>query len=350
MDAVVSPYLLFASLALGGFGVALALPRPKVSPQVIGVLLAAVALGGAFLAIGLRAGAERPGFYFYLFSVIGLGAALRVISHPKPVYAALYFVLTILSSCALYLMLHAEFMAFALVIIYAGAILITYLFVIMLAEQAPSDEELGTMSPYDRFSREPAAATVVGFVLLAALTGMLARGIGAGELAAPPASAARQSLLSELPRKSIIALDHVGAFEGLARPELNQASALIDAERRLIRLVVATPDRFRASLERPDMAALVGSDDAVARARELDQGDSILLRLPADVRDENIEGVGFALIAGHPMALELAGVILLMAMLGAVVLARKQIEIGEEEKAEQAQRGRVNAGAPNGRA
>ena len=54
-----------------------------------------------------------------------------------------------------------------------------------------------------------------------------------------------------------------------------------------------------------------------------------------------------ALVAEHPMALELAGIILLMAMLGAVVLARKQIEIGEDEKAERA---RMIASARGGEA
>lgn len=337
MEAVVNPFLLFASLAVGGVGVAIALPRPKVSPQVIGTLIAAIGVGGAFLALGLRAGAERPGFYFYVFSVIGLGSALRVISHPKPVYAALYFVMTILASSALYLMLHAEFMAFALIIIYAGAILITYLFVIMLAEQAPNEDEEGAASPFDRFSREPAMATVVGFVLLAALTAMMARGIGAGELRpAGSGLATGSALLTEMPKKVVDALGRIGAFDGLARPELGSVSAALDANARTIRLKVSDTQKLRDSLERGNVAALFGDEAGLGAARAAGMGDELVVRLPASVRDENVEGVGFALIAGHPMALELAGVILLMAMLGAVVLARKQIEIGEAEKAEKA--------------
>jgi len=68
----------------------------------------------------------------------------------------------------------------------------------------------------------------------------------------------------------------------------------------------------------------------------LGAGDSITFALPDSVILTNIDAVGFALIAEHPMALELAGIILLMAMLGAVVLARKQVEIGDEEKSSQA--------------
>ena len=315
----------------------LALPRPKVSPQVIGALIAAIALGGAFLALGLKAGPELPGFYFYVFSIIGLGSALRVISHPKPVYAALYFVVTILASSALYLMLRAEFMAFALIIIYAGAILITYLFVIMLAEQAPSDDDVGAASPFDRFSREPAMATAVGFVLLAALTAMMARGIGAGELShAGSRLATGPELLEMMPKKVLHSLSRVGAFDGLARPEVAQIDGLLNAEARTVRLTVSDAQKFHASLERSDVAALFHGEAALAHAREAKTGDVVTVSLPATLRDENIEGVGFALIAGHPMALELAGVILLMAMLGAVVLARKQIQIGEDEKAQKA--------------
>ena len=68
-------------------------------------------------------------------------------------------------------------MAFALIIIYAGAILITYLFVIMLATQAPSEEALERLSDYDAASREPMFATIAGFVMLALLTGIMARGL-----------------------------------------------------------------------------------------------------------------------------------------------------------------------------
>ena len=52
---------------------------------------------------------------------------------------------------------------------------------------------------------------------------------------------------------------------------------------------------------------------------------------PADSVD-NVQLVGLDLVARYPASLELAGVILLMAMFGAVVLARRQIELGEDER------------------
>ncbi len=334
MEFVANPILLYICIALGGFGVSLTLPRPKLSPQVIGALLAAVGLGGAFLALALKAGADRPGFYFYLFAAIALGSAVRVISHPKPVYAALYFIMTILASSALYLMLGAEFMAFALIIIYAGAILITYLFVIMLAEQTPEGGEVGVASEYDRYSREPAVATVVGFVLLALLTVMMARGVQTLEPAVPRGQG--DALLARMPKKVINSFDRLGVFEprgGFARPEVSKVAAGLNTSAHTMTLSIGDSAKFKKSLDDPRVAALFSEEMAAGLRATASNGQQLTLNLPPDVRTENIDGVGFTLIAEHPMALELAGIILLMAMLGAVVLARKQIEMSEAEKA-----------------
>jgi NADH-quinone oxidoreductase subunit J len=348
LDVVVNPVVLYGCLGLGAVGVALALPRPRVTPQLIGALIAGLGLGGALLVMGLNAGDQVPGAYFYVFALIALGSALRVISHPKPVYSALFFILTILSSSALYLMLGAEFMAFALIIIYAGAILITYLFVIMLAEQAPSEEDLGAMTAYDKYSRDPIAATIVGFVMLGVLTAMLSRGVN--ELSPAPSRGQGAQLIERMPKMVLESLQRQGLFGsrgGLAKPEVAAVPGLMEAEQRTITLTVADADAFRQAAATERVAALLGGPEkATELAARLSTGDQVTLSLPAEVRSENIHGVGFALIAEHPMALELAGVILLMAMLGAVVLARKQIEMGEAEKAAAA----VQMGAASGAA
>ncbi|MBL0926650.1 MAG: NADH-quinone oxidoreductase subunit J [Phycisphaerales bacterium] len=343
MEAIIHPIVVYAGLAVGAVGVAMAMPRPRVSPQVIGALLAAVGFGVIFLFLGLRAGRDNPGVFFYLFSLIGLGSALRVITHPRPVYAALYFILTILSSSALYLLMQAEFMAFALIIIYAGAILITYLFVIMLATQAPTEEQVEALSEYDAFSREPVVATAVGFILLGVLTGVMARGIQ--EIRPASGEGQKQAALERMPGKIIESLRSAGAFEVFLEPTkqdlTNAQQALVNWTRGEVSLRLR-PDggrRLAKAVERPEFAALFGgADPARAAADNLATASDadVVVRLPSSVKMTNIEGIGWDLIAKHPMALELAGVILLMAMLGAVVLARKQIEIGEAEKAQAA--------------
>jgi NADH:ubiquinone oxidoreductase subunit 6 (subunit J) len=70
------------------------------------------------------------------------------------------------------ILMDAEFLAFALLIIYAGAILVTYVFVIMLAQQS------GGPAGYDQRAREPFAGVVTGFILLAVLTTRLTAGDG----------------------------------------------------------------------------------------------------------------------------------------------------------------------------
>jgi NADH-quinone oxidoreductase subunit J len=142
VDQIISPFILYGMIALGAIGVGLALPKRGQTPQVIGGLLAALAAGGIILGLTLKATEARPNLFFYVFGVIALGAALRVVTHSRPVYAALWFIMVVLASAGMLLILSAEFMAFALIIVYAGAILITYLFVIMLATQAPADDTM----------------------------------------------------------------------------------------------------------------------------------------------------------------------------------------------------------------
>jgi hypothetical protein len=63
-------------------------------------------------------------------------------------------------------------------------------------------------------------------------------------------------------------------------------------------------------------------------------GEQEALTLPGAAMPENVQSVGLGLILKFPVSLELAGVILLMAMFGAVILARRQIELTEDEKRE----------------
>src|SRR5262249_54782648 len=106
-----------------------------------------------------------------VLGLIALAGATRMVTHPKPVFAALYFVLVVVSSAGLFLVLQAEFMAFALIIVYAGATLTTYMSVLMRAQQsrAGGGPDVGGGTLYDRLPREPLAAVTVGFLLLATL-------------------------------------------------------------------------------------------------------------------------------------------------------------------------------------
>jgi len=71
-------------------------------------------------------------FHFYLFGVIALASALAFVTRKSPVAAALWLVNTMFSLAALFVMLDAQFIGVMQVLVYAGAIMVVFLFVVML--------------------------------------------------------------------------------------------------------------------------------------------------------------------------------------------------------------------------
>lgn len=310
-NALISPVLLYVACALGAVGVVLAMPRKKVAAYVVGAAVGAVGFVVAMLGLAKGAGGVGlPGPLFYVFSLIALGSALRVITHPRPIYSALYFILTIIASTGLYVLLGAEFMAFALLIVYAGAILITYMFVIMLASEGATEAATEGATEYDRVSREPVIATAAGFVLLAALATMLMGGA------------------KGLPSQNNASGAEVALMTDRTENVLRKAGVMKDGER----LSAASIGEDGVKHYKAGFVWITGADGK-DRALPKDQW-------PAEMGLTNAESLGFELMEANPGAIEIAGVILLMAMLGAVVLARKKVEMDESARASAAQRAR----------
>jgi NADH-quinone oxidoreductase subunit J len=71
---------------------------------------------------------------FVVFSLSTLGSALRVITARNPVHAVLYLVLAFFSAACLWMLLQAEFLAIALVLVYVGAVMVLFLFVVMMLD------------------------------------------------------------------------------------------------------------------------------------------------------------------------------------------------------------------------
>jgi len=71
---------------------------------------------------------------FYIFSAVMLFAAFRVITARSPVYAALYLVLAFFSASCVWMLLRAEFLAITLVLVYVGAVMVLFLFVVMMLD------------------------------------------------------------------------------------------------------------------------------------------------------------------------------------------------------------------------
>jgi len=153
-------------IILGLIGVYLLLPRIRPYPTIWGAGASGLALllAGFTLIRGSMAVPEN--LLFYCFSAIAIVTGTMLITQRNPVHAALSFALVVLSTCGLFLLQAAPFLMAATIIVYAGAIVVTFLFVIMLAQQTG-------WSDADRRSREPFIPTVAGFVLVGALLYLL---------------------------------------------------------------------------------------------------------------------------------------------------------------------------------
>jgi NADH-quinone oxidoreductase subunit J len=300
------------------------LPGKKAAPtRLIGSLLGILALAGIFSQV-LQGDDVPPTAYYYVFSAIAIAAAVRVITHSRPVYSALYFVMVVLSTAGLLVLLDAEFMAFAMIIIYGGAILVTYMFVIMLATLPQTADQPNPAEIYDTHAREPLLAVLAGFLLLAAV-GNLIMGTQDGTLPTRPGDSATAALVNELSHK----------FES------NDERALAKLQRILRQENVIASNQFVYGVEfdkdtgagRIDVKVAKNYEDAIGiRPNWIEIDEAIANKLVS-----NIDLVGLNLFKGHTLGIELAGVILLLAMVGAVVIARQANPAPEAtEPAEQA--------------
>ena len=71
---------------------------------------------------------------FYVFSAVLLGASFRVITARSTVHAALFLILAFFTASCIWILLKAEFLAIALVLVYIGAVMVLFLFVVMMLD------------------------------------------------------------------------------------------------------------------------------------------------------------------------------------------------------------------------
>jgi NADH-quinone oxidoreductase subunit J len=140
---------------------------------------------------------------FYVFAAILLAAALRVITARNPVHAALYLVLAFFTAAAIWLLLRAEFLAIALLVVYVGAVMVLFLFVVMMLDV--NIERLR-----EGFWQYLPLGAAVGVVMAAEMVAVLA-GRWLGLAARPKALPADYSNTKELGR--VLYTDYAYAFE-----------------------------------------------------------------------------------------------------------------------------------------
>ena len=116
---------------------------------------------------------------FYVFSAVLLLASLRVITARSTVHAALYLVLAFFSASCVWMLLRAEFLAIALVLVYVGAVMVLFLFVVMMLDVNTDELRQG-------FWKHLPLAGLVGAVISLEMALVLMRGF---RLEAPTATA-----------------------------------------------------------------------------------------------------------------------------------------------------------------
>ena len=118
-------------------------------------------------------------FLFYAFSAILVLAALRVITARNPVHSAMFLVLSFFTAAGIWLLLRAEFLAIALVLVYVGAVMVLFLFVVMMLD-------INLERLREGFWRNLPLAIVVGAILVFEMVALLARQVFEAAPAAEP--------------------------------------------------------------------------------------------------------------------------------------------------------------------
>jgi NADH-quinone oxidoreductase subunit J len=119
---------------------------------------------------------------FYIFSIVLLFAALRVITARSTVHAVLFLVLAFFNAACVWMLLRAEFLAIALVLVYVGAVMVLFLFVVMMLD-------VNTQALREGFWRHFPVAALVGVIIVLEMAVVLIRGFDVRQAPVPDAAA-----------------------------------------------------------------------------------------------------------------------------------------------------------------
>jgi NADH-quinone oxidoreductase subunit J len=354
-------WIVLLPVVAGGLAIWYLLPSTRRRPVQYGALLGILALAGlaGFLIRGF--GDQMPqtveAGLFFGFSGLAIVFAVLMITCRNPARSALSFALVVLSTCGLFLLLAAPFLAAATIVIYAGAIIVTFLFVIMLAQhEGPSNADLR--------SREPELATAAGFVLLATFL------VGLQKVYDWSSVDAAIEHASKLVRAETIDPDYLSDGDPISPDNLGKPpppltpkadAFLTEMKAALNRAKVAAPgsmdesqltdhelvQQVKRAIVFLEVSAFKFHDgdeirgtcqtiaDGLTRLKALREGGGIAGDVvvsghgtvepidggPRKLPSANVSAVGRTLFTDHLLAIELAGTLLLIATVGAIAIA-----------------------------
>jgi NADH-quinone oxidoreductase subunit J len=286
--------MIFAAIvvALGACGTYLLLPhkhgavRPRAAHGA-GAVAAGVGLLG-FLAYWSPPGPFLATVFLYIFGATAIAGGFLTVTSRNPVYSALWFASVVLSTAGLFLLADAPFLAAGTIIVYAGAIIVTFLFVIMLAQMEGKAD-------YDRAARSPGWATFTSFVILWCLIYSVAV-VRPGPPAPPRAPGVPDSARTRLaPEMKLLRSRDLVAYVG-------------SPDSPLVTVVEKALSPTSQTSEPPPPAGPAGPGTADSETP------------PGRVTRPNVAGLGGSLYTDHLAAVAIAGALLFVALVGAVAI------------------------------
>jgi len=360
-------------LAIVGF--AFLLPQPKGRKVAVGI--AALIASTAVFVAWLYSTYGRPmpdilgTVLFCLFSAGALGFGTVLVVQANPGRGAIAFAFVILSTCGLFLLLAAPFLMAATIIIYAGAIIVTFLFVLMLSHA-------GGPSAENNRSREPLLGALAGFAFTGLVLFSLYLSQGGANAAETPMTAQRlpAQVLTLEERNALLAavekLDAVEEYLGAGTTPPAQRRSVVEyfeGIRDQIGTVVGSNTLSRDGSISVRLEKLPMSPGEKVTPLRNDKQAQTVLRQAADIRKQNetafdavvnnvfdgkpsrettkselrhlrddvvvlagagglparnVGNLGYLLYADHLLAVELAGTLLLVATIGAIAITQRK--------------------------
>ena len=142
---------------------------------------------------------------FYGFAAVLVGAALGVVTSRNPVYSAIFLILAFFNSAVLWLLMEAEFLAIVLVLVYVGAVMVLFLFVVMMLD-------INVEQLREGFTRYAPLGVLIALIIVVEITQVIwLKKLGLSMVAAPVPHPAEYSNTKEL--GSVLYTDYVYAFE-----------------------------------------------------------------------------------------------------------------------------------------
>ncbi len=351
---------LAAATVLGALAIFWLLPRPKGRSVAFGTF-AAIAAAVVLVSWIVRQFGDPAKdlvgqILFWLFAGGAVVFSTVFVTQRNPARGAIAFAFVIVSVCGLFLLLAAPFLMAATIVIYAGAIIVTFLFVLMLSQA-------GTISDENDRSREPLLGSLAGFAFLGLVLFTLYQGSPAAAAdAGKPELPLPVQPITPNERTTLIALGEQLREAGQAKTKddlHDKTKGLRDAYADLLGMTSAVPEGAAKSI--PDRLTVLSdphsklirkqaeelrlaarttlnaienvtvkpnaTEAEIASAGkdlELLRDKTVLLAARGELPARNVANVGYALYTDYLLAVEMAGAILLVATIGAVAIANRK--------------------------